>query len=170
MGDLLRRRAMMAQTGGSPTPSGPLYPMADRTWSASSRTVETTGNHVEWSSAANSRGPAIGRAANASGTAVKQTWATWFSLAAGDVVDLWAKNLSYPAGSDTPYSNIRVQDGADNNVFSITDICRSADGTDLHSQTVIESAVEIKGILFWNYRPITASADIEIYVNGVRYV
>ena len=165
---MLRRRAMMQQAA---IQTGPLYPMEDRDKKIiSSISVKTTGNHVEWTTSANSRGPFLGRQASEATSSTSSAFSVWFHVNAGDTVDLWAKNLSYPATTDTPYSTITAKDTNGADVFKQDSFKRSADGTDLHTQKVIESSADVKGILFWNYRAITASCDLEIYVNGVRYV
>lgn len=168
MNMILRRRAMMRAIASA---SGPLYPMEDRTATVSSSiSITTSGNHVEWKTTSNSRGPYIGKSASLNSTSIEASWPIWFPLVAGDVVDLWAKNISYPTTSNTPRSAISLKDTSGTTIVGIPDFHKEANGTDLHMQKMIESAADIHAILFWNYRPITASADIEIYVNGVRYV
>lgn len=169
MNMMLRRRAMMRAIASA---SGPLYPMADRSININvDIAVTTSGNHVQAYTHANSRGPIFPRTAQASGSGtVQKSWPVWFSLAAGDEVNMYLKNISYPAASNTPYSRVRLLDPSSAVIMGIENIKRANDGGELHQTATIESDVDVKAIQVWNYRPLLFVFDIEIYVNGVRYV
>ena len=164
---MMRRRAIMSAGASA---SGPLYPMEARSIKVSSSiSVTISGNNVRAYTSSNSRGPMFPRTAQAS-TIVQSSWPVWFTLSAGDEVDIYLKNISYPATSNTPYSHVMLIASDGTEVTGIYNIKRDSDGGELHVNTTIESDVSIKALKVFNYRPLLFVFDIEIYVNGVRYV
>lgn len=166
MSTLMRRRQMMIQEKAA---SGALYPMADRTinlGTSQSVGLVSDGNHIEVTTGGNSRKCYMARMAACKATYIDSSWPVWFHLNAGDVCDMYLKNFSL----GRQYCYVTFRDASDTAIVGVGQVNSSLSGTDVHYQTIMETDCDITALMTQVYRASDLTFDIELYVNGIRYV
>ena len=171
MDAMLRRRAMMAS---GPVVERALYPFPNFTYSASGESVTFTNGVFSMTTSANSRNCYCGKSYR--GTSHGASWATIFTLHAGDEWQLDVKDISYTSStSGSNYCNISLytKDGA--SVIGKQVSFGSGTGTkpDLtFTGTIAEDSADlpINSIRFPVYRAVSPiSFVLQFRVNGVLY-
>ena len=174
MASLMQRRREMMQTASSGG-EAPLYQFKQGTSSDTGRSIVISDNHIIHNRTATnnaSRGLYVGE--TASGSAVLT--AAWFSVNPGDVVRVKIKNIEY-ANHNTAYEcnyYVQFKNASGTTVFSSATATYPRGGTgtlaDIEETTTIENAADITCALFWSTRNALSEYDLELYVNGIRYI
>ena len=171
---MMRRRAMMSakEQGGG----GPLYQMyeAEDLVVSGYITYSCSGNHFRFKTTANSRGPHVTTdAVNISHSAGASTA---FSLRTGDQVQIILRNIEYTVGSSNTRLNVilKENDAAGTTRFQLTEQSFPANtsGTvaELSNTDTITADCDINDVYMYVYRTAEFEFDLELYVNGTRYL
>lgn len=159
-------------------PEVPLYPLPDITYSSSNNTMTVTdGNHITGHSVSNSRKYYICSDGTV-GTYHNLNKAAFFTLAQGDTYELKVKNISFSENTvATNYINIGIVDSAstdnyvcDEQVSLTTTSEASGTPADVTVTGTISAASNINAIRICPYRSVTFTFDIELRINGTRYI
>jgi hypothetical protein len=138
----------------------------------------SNGNHIYGRTASNSRGPYIFKDGHVSINATT-AFGVMFAVPAGATFTLNVKNFRYTGNTDTSnLITINCRNEIGTGTTSIVggecryDLTTTGDGTknDFTGTFTVESAQNVYGILAWVYRAVEFEFDIELYVNGQRYV
>lgn len=179
MVNLLRRREMMVAAGGGQV--APLYPFDNGTFnftSPNSRSVEiTNGNHFYYSQPGSSADASYinvskisQNTTNAYSTDNINNKSTLFTIPANSVVKLEIKNISGSriTGSYTWSFGIRGTGTSTINGLSITGLGPSS--SDESIEVTITSARNVGCLFFYARQYRTLTADIYLYIDGIRYI
>ena len=156
--------------------NAPLYTFDDLSNSQSGRSLQiTNGNHIKMISTVNSK-YMYARFTELAGAWSDKSSNPLFSLSPTDELSLTIKNITY-SGNTTggKFNYYLVNASADTNVRSANDISLPTGSTTVTDDTRTvevggEATASIGWIKFWLYRPVTFECDIELYVNGARYI
>lgn len=195
MGDILRRRGMMVQAGGS---SEPLYSFNDLYSDGADNGVNTSyctlqfssGNHFKYygrNRGNNSRKWASFTNAGGINTD-KSAWPTMFNLYAGDALKIILKNgyvYCNQSASYNGYVQFGLRNAADANIGGWTGSSSDSplytvgktrnEFSELVYETTIAADVTAAFLRFYAYGnaqacQMTLEADLEVYVNDERYI
>lgn len=170
-----RRRAMMIQSGASP--SGPLYQLVQGTYTPDSgRTTTITGNHLEELYTGGAFDSTRKYYAN-DVTILSNTpiTTTWFSLHAGDVVDLKMKNIWFRndySGASTTYS-VNIMDTSNTSILSASVTVpnkQTITPADVVKSVTLASDIDVACLYLWLNRKSYMICDLELWVNGIQYI
>lgn len=173
MVSLMQRRRMMMQAAGA-SPSGPLYQLKQGVSSFTGRNTTVTGNNVVDKNTSGSTGARNMYLSDTYGGNTQPT-ATWFTLHSGDVVTLKWKNISYTnyytSGSSSTAFGIRNTSGTSIIAISIS-LTRNTTGTFADQETTVTLASDenVAAVTFYMQRKSDVTSDIEMWVNGIRYI
>ena len=172
MGDILRRRQMMKlASGGGPAP---LYQLlqGELPTGNGAIAITVTGAHI-WSKRT---GGGIGtrpRFVSGDSCSSSALTTTWFSLSAGDVINLFIKNISYTLTSGTAsLIEATLQDGSTIIVKATVGNPGVGSGTvaDVHVTETLSTAKNATCFQLYAGNVQTVEYDIELWVNGTRYI
>lgn len=131
------------------------------------------GNHIYFKTSANSRGPHV----NKTKTSISHiTSGTIFTVHTGDEVELIVKNIEYAIGSENTRMNIyfKKNDSSGTTIFSLGDKNFTKNTSGTHPgytvTTTVTQDAAITDVFFGLYRAATFELDLEVWVNGVRYL
>lgn len=170
--DMMRRRAMMVAEEGEPAPLSSLY-QCDVYAVSSSIWYGGDGNHFYFKTTANSRGPHVNKT---KAQASHITSGTVVTVHSGDEVELIVKNIVYAIGSADTTMNVafKKNDSAGTTIFALGDKNYSKNTSGTHpgytATTTVSQDAAITDVYFYLYRAATFEFDLELYVNGVRYL
>ena len=176
MNALQRRRQMMMQTAEE---AAPLYQIFQGAHTATGdyRTITITDNHVydDFGRSIAANHTRYIRLDGTTATFDEVITTTWFSLHAGDVVTMRRKNATfenkYSGASAT--CQIILKDIEENNIVSLS-MTASSRATitpdDAETSVTLENDTDMSCILFYTNRTSLAVYDLELEVNGVRYI
>lgn len=171
---LMRRRMMMAvKEQGGDSPLYQMYEAEDRAVSGYI-TYSCSGNHFRFKTTANSRGPHV--TTDAVNISHSTEASTVFSLRTGDQVRIILKNIEYAVGSSNTRLNVilKENDSAGTTQFQLTEQSFPANtsGTtaELSNTATITADCDINDIFLYLYRAAEFEFDLELYVNGTRYL
>ena len=155
------------------SPPAPLYTLYQGSGTASAGNTLTisNGNHISLNTTNNSR--TFHTNETQIGAAIPS--ATFFSLAEGDEVIFKIKNIVFTSNTDAGNKfDVSLRNSNNSYVSFSGDITYSSlsPGTleDVTTTRTISSNNDIKTVSFFVYRPCVVEFDVEIYVNGVRYI
>lgn len=172
---MIRRRAMMAakeQGGGD----SPLYQLFQQVYEAISGYVSygASGNRVHIKTISNSRGPHVN--ADSVGTSHDTEKSTFFSLRTGDQAQIVLKDINYTVGTATTRLNVTFKENtsAGATIISTGDQRFSAntsgDVAEMSFTATVTADADINDVYFYLYRAAEFEFDLELYVNGTRYL
>lgn len=179
MGDLMRRRAMMAAVSGGAVET-PLFPLPDGSYSFSAGSITTSnGNHVVFvrttGGTTNTYATIYPLTLNTSNITssnnANRSSTTWFHLNAGDEVTISIKNNTSNSNvNHTMWLGLKgVSSGSVNVAFDTGSFKRN-----LPEYTVtktISEDVDIGSLMIYMQSwSSTQTFDIFLYVNGVRFI
>ena len=157
--------------GGEPPEPGPLYPLPNMgpTQFPSSLCEFIAPNRVSWETNANSRTMYF----NADGVMdTSNTNYPWFSLASGDAYTIKLKNIVHNNEDPENYLAVALKDrnGTTRASTGNQSIPANADMPDVEVSGTVVTDVANVALFAFIYRPVNISFDVEIYINGVRYL
>lgn len=175
MNALLRRRELMLQT---PKEKAPLYQIYQGTHVArqSARAITISGNHVDdlYTGGAQDDFRHI-RLSGTQDTYNEPIASDWFTLRAGDIITLRRKNASFRndySGASTTCQQI-LEDISGATVISLSMSAGSAKTItpdDTETSVLLSSDTAISCFRFYTNRTSYAVYDLELEVNGERYI
>lgn len=185
MGGLLRRREMLQASGG---PTGPLYAFEDDTWEPDSYCTYTVSNGNHFSQSSTRRGHGVRCTfPQFIDTEAAIDWQPLFTLHAGDSVTMKLKNIYVTGRIQGNYFTAtfhNVVDGAGNALFGFIGDDKISWGIQRSSYHIADKTMTVTiaadADIYWfhlyqyaaqaSYSFQTFEFDLELYVNGVRYI
>lgn len=166
-----RRQMMMLASGGGP---GPLYQLLQGSLPTgnASIAITVTGAHI-WSKRAGGGTGTRPRFVSDASCSTSALTSTWFELAAGDAIDLYIKNISYTLTSGSQsLIEVTLQAGSTMIVKAVASAPAVGSGTlaDVHVAVTLSSAKNATCFQLYAGNVQTVEYDIELWVNGTRYI
>lgn len=159
--------------GGTPPEPTPLYPLPDMpATSKSGFTASFTAPTTVWAKTTSNS-----RRITFTGRGLIDTGAydvPWFDVKEGDVCTFKIKNIVHnaPSGYNENFFGISIVNSSVAEIAKIPDayITGGEKMADIESSVTIASTTSIYALKLYVYRPSEISFDVEIYINGERYL
>lgn len=156
------------------SPPTPLYTLYQGSGTSSSgNTLTVSGNNLAFVTTSNSRTFYINQSSIGSGMVINSSI---FSVSVGDTVEVRLKNITFVSNTDTgnKFSIGMMNSDRSTSMFQSSEYSYSSTeaGTleDITVSSVFENGGTVGSIKLFVYRACQFSFDLQIYVNGTRYI